>query len=106
MPIPVQQRSPLSTQRAFVVHLGPTVNATRRRFQGRVEHLASGRICHFASLKELLQFFTDVAAAAMPPRDKQGREQVAVPYRSPGTVKGDRLSHPTGTERSTRETNS
>ena len=47
---------PLSVHRAFVVHLGPD-GGRRRRFQGRVEHLSSGRTAQFSSLAGLLEFF-------------------------------------------------
>jgi hypothetical protein len=45
----------LSADRAFVVHFGG-IGHGRTRFTGRVEHLASGRAMHFASLRELLSF--------------------------------------------------
>jgi hypothetical protein len=48
--------SPLSIQRAFVVHVGAAGGPGRRRFIGRVEHLASGESTHFSSLRELLAF--------------------------------------------------
>ena len=46
----------LPTQRAFAVHFIATPRR-RRRFAGRVEHLASGTFAHFASLRGLLAFF-------------------------------------------------
>jgi len=46
----------LPAHRAFVVHFNGQPRA-RRRFAGRVEHLASGRFTHFGSLRELLAFF-------------------------------------------------
>ena len=49
--------STLPAYRAFVVHFG-TATRRRRRFTGRVEHLASGAIAHFASLRGLLTFVT------------------------------------------------
>jgi hypothetical protein len=48
--------STLSIQRAFVVHVGAAARPGRRRFIGRVEHLASGESTHFSSLRELLAF--------------------------------------------------
>ena len=45
----------LPADRAFVVHFGG-IGHGRTRFAGRVEHLASGRAMHFASLRELLSF--------------------------------------------------
>jgi hypothetical protein len=53
----VQHGSTLSVQRAFVVHFGARPGARRRRFRGRVEHLASGESAEFSSLEELLAFF-------------------------------------------------
>jgi hypothetical protein len=44
-------------RRAFVVHFGAAAAARRRRFRGRVEHLASGRTAIFSSLDDLLGFF-------------------------------------------------
>jgi hypothetical protein len=51
-----QRGSTLSARRAFVVHLGSPDASGRRRFSGRVEHLASGASTHFSSLKGLLAF--------------------------------------------------
>jgi len=57
--------STLSAQRAFVVHLGRDGGpGRRRRFTGRVEHLASGKSTHFSSFKNLLAFFALVLDAA------------------------------------------
>ena len=46
----------LSVHRAFVVHFGTGGGPRRHRFQGRVEHLSSGRTARFSSLKQLLGF--------------------------------------------------
>ena len=59
-----EQGSTLSAHRAFVVHLGARSRPGRRRFRGRVEHLASGESVHFASLKQLLEFFDASLAAS------------------------------------------
>jgi hypothetical protein len=65
---PFQDRTSLSTHRAFVVHFAAG-GRRRRRFHGRVEHLSSGRTAQFSSLKRLLEFVglmldgTDPAAA-------------------------------------------
>jgi hypothetical protein len=45
-----------SPERAFAVHFTAAPRG-RRRFAGRVEHLASGTFMHFASLRGLLAFF-------------------------------------------------
>jgi hypothetical protein len=50
----------LSPLRAFVVHLAERSDSRRRRFSGRVEHLASGASTHFSSLDGLLAFFASV----------------------------------------------
>ena len=62
----------LSSQRAFVVHLG--VRDRQRRFSGRVEHLSSGQSTYFSSLGGLLAFFTAFVDtprrhAPLPPRN-------------------------------------
>jgi hypothetical protein len=54
---PIQHGSTLSVQRAFVVHFGAGRDTGRRRFRGRVEHLASGESAEFTSLEALLAFF-------------------------------------------------
>ena len=46
--------SPLSTRRAFVLHLGVAADPRSENFEGRVEHVATGRVAHFATLDELL----------------------------------------------------
>jgi hypothetical protein len=51
-----QHGSALSARSAFVVHFS-TERSGRRRFLGRVEHLASGESTHFTSLAALLAFF-------------------------------------------------
>ena len=51
-------RGTLPADRAFVVHF-TAVPGRRRRFNGRVEHLASGTVTLFASLRGLLAFFAD-----------------------------------------------
>jgi hypothetical protein len=53
--------------RAFVVHLGAGGGPRRRRFQGRVEHLPSGRTAYFSSLEGLLEFLAGVLDGPEPP---------------------------------------
>jgi hypothetical protein len=69
--------STLSAQRAFVVHLGRGGGPGRRRFNGRVEHLASGKSTRFTSLRGLLAFFAaavlDAADEAAPPEAPEDR---------------------------------
>src|SRR5688572_9821004 len=61
-----QAAAPLSVHRAFVVHFGPGGGPRRRRFRGRVEHLASGRTARFSSLERLLGFVTTTLDGADP----------------------------------------
>jgi hypothetical protein len=61
---PHDTRATLPAHRAFVVHF--LASARRRRFTGRVEHLASGASAQFASLRGLLAFFARLLEA---PRD-------------------------------------
>jgi len=56
----------LPPDRAFVVHFGTTVRRGRR-FEGRVEHLISGRAEHFATLAALLAFFSELLEGPRPP---------------------------------------
>lgn len=44
---------------AFVLHLDARARPPRR-VAGRVEHIASGRVGHVTSLRELVKFLTDV----------------------------------------------
>jgi hypothetical protein len=64
----------LSVQRAFVVHFNHAGEPGHHRFSGRVEHLPSGEIADFSSLKGLLAFFVDVidaGASSHGPRQDQ-----------------------------------
>ena len=55
-----------SGQRVFVVHFFTTAaRPGRRRFSGRVEHLPSGRVASFSSLRELLSFTAAVDAGPL-----------------------------------------
>src|SRR5689334_20082124 len=69
--------STLSVHRAFVVHFGGSGGSRRRRYQGRVEHLSSGRTAQFSSLDTLLGFVTTVLGSAEPaaPRSPIDRER-------------------------------
>lgn len=55
----------LPSERAFVVHFHSTARPGPS-LAGRVEHLASGRIGHFASRRGLLAFFAQFLAPAEP----------------------------------------
>ena len=65
----------LSIDRAFVVHLGPRGDSRRRRFQGRVEHLPSGRSAVFSSLKELLRFLSTTGDGSMAAVDRSASKK-------------------------------
>jgi hypothetical protein len=58
--------------RAFVVQLDPTTDPTAGRFEGRVEHVASGRVARFASPDEFLAFVARVLAIPDDPGDESG----------------------------------
>ena len=49
----------LPPDRAFVLHLDAHA-VPSQRMRARVEHVASGRVAHVGSLRELLTFLTDV----------------------------------------------
>ena len=49
----------MAPERAFVVHFGSS-DDSRRRFEGRVEHLSSGRAVHFSSRASLWSFFAEL----------------------------------------------
>lgn len=71
-----QEASTLSVHRAFVVHFGTGAGLPRRRYQGRVEHLSSGRAARFSSLKQLLGFVAAILdgsgpAASRSPIDRE-----------------------------------
>jgi hypothetical protein len=62
---PADRPDTRSSDRAFVVHFAPS--RPGRRFEGRVEHLASGRSAFFSSLAALLAFFAESPAAPRRP---------------------------------------
>jgi len=45
---------PLPVRQAFVVQFGAETAVGQQRFVGRVEHVVSGQVAHFATLEELL----------------------------------------------------
>jgi hypothetical protein len=53
----------LPPDRAFVVHFRTKAAGRPRRFEGRVEHLTSGRSKRFASRAALLAFFAELLSA-------------------------------------------
>jgi hypothetical protein len=69
MPQDPDRYAPLSVHRAFVVHFRTDSDVAHGRMAGRVEHVASGQVAHFASLAELLAFMGQVLATVRaPPR--------------------------------------
>ena len=49
----------LPFNRSFVIQIETRSRVSAKLFRGRVEHMASGRVTHFHSIKELLGFLTD-----------------------------------------------
>lgn len=58
-------------ERAFVVQLHRDASQGTGRWEGRVEHVSSGRFAHFKQLHELEAFFREAldASTRMPPSD-------------------------------------
>lgn len=52
--------SALPSNRAFVVQFRAQGEVLSLRYQGRVEHLASGQATHFSSRKELQRFIEHI----------------------------------------------
>jgi hypothetical protein len=73
MPQEPDRYAPLSVHRAFVVHLRTNSDVTHGRMAGRVEHVASGQVTHFASLEELLAFMGRVLATVRAPPRREPR---------------------------------
>ncbi len=65
----LEEESPLSPRRAFVVQFREETDAASPRFTGRVEHIVSGHAARFSSPEELWAFFTQVlrTVRAKPP---------------------------------------
>jgi hypothetical protein len=62
VPQPPENKTSLSVHRAFVVHFRAEFDVARGQVAGRVEHVVSGQITHFHSLKDLLTFVARVLA--------------------------------------------
>jgi hypothetical protein len=56
-------------RRAFVIQLGPDSDPATGRFEGRVEHVASGASVRFARSEELLDFLARTIDAEQARRD-------------------------------------
>ena len=47
---------PISSRRAFLIHLRASKHLTRDQVQGRIEHVSSGRVEHFTGEQQLWAF--------------------------------------------------
>jgi hypothetical protein len=73
MPLYAGRQAPISVHHAFVVHFRVDSEVALGRVAGRVEHVASGRSTHFASLEELLAFMGRVLATVRAPPRRRSR---------------------------------
>jgi len=64
-------------QRDFVVQIRPDVPPGKGEFQGRVEHVDTGRSAHFRTVEEFLSFIASVCATPMPSAGVSNDEQQA-----------------------------
>jgi hypothetical protein len=58
--MPLARSSPLQSDRAFVVQFSNDAMFRENIVRGRVEHVRSGKVGHFVSLGQLLDFFDEV----------------------------------------------
>jgi hypothetical protein len=54
------QEPMLSTNQAFVVQFRSKLNLPLGQFEGRAEHIASGRVTRFSSQQQLFDFIVDL----------------------------------------------
>jgi hypothetical protein len=75
-PTPPTRRE-LPPGKAFVIQLHAGSGARSQPVSGRVEHIASGRIAHFHSVDELLEFIADALGSAAEARTEKchGKEK-------------------------------
>jgi len=59
-----QTMSSLPANRAFIIQFRPAATDGATRFEGRVEHLASGHAKYFSSQAELLKIVDDLLLTA------------------------------------------
>jgi len=52
----------MAIQSGFVIQFRPETNVESKRFEGRVEHVASSKATRFHSLDELITFIANVLA--------------------------------------------
>ncbi len=57
-------------RRAFVIQLDPGEDPRAGRFEGRVEHVASGRFTRFRSSEELVAFVAQIVTFSDDPEDE------------------------------------
>jgi hypothetical protein len=70
----LQQESPFSPQRAFVVQFRAETAMEQWHVEGRVEHVVSGQSAHFHSLEELFAFMARVLATVRAPPHRRARK--------------------------------
>jgi hypothetical protein len=58
------QESMLPANQAFVVQFRSKLNMRLGQFQGRAEHVASGKVIHFSSQQELFDFIVGLLKQA------------------------------------------
>ncbi len=72
----LQQESPFSPHRAFVVQFRKETVLEQWRLEGRVEHVVSGQSAHFHSVEELFTFMARLLAPVRaPPRRTEQRRK-------------------------------
>ena len=64
---PTGMQPRLPPTQAFVVQFRWDTDPQQGRFVGRVEHIASGRACHFRSAEEILNFVATILAGGCQP---------------------------------------
>jgi hypothetical protein len=62
----IREELRVTTQRAFVIQFRPETDVEQGRFEGRVEHVASGQAVHFHSLDELPVFLARALTESSP----------------------------------------
>jgi hypothetical protein len=63
-------------QRDYVIQLRPDCDVKRGQFEGRVEHIYSGRSIHFGSVEDLLAFIArSIELDAAPVEDERATGQ-------------------------------
>ena len=70
----IERKSPLPTNRAFVLQFRAEADVQQGRFDGRIEHVVSGQTAHFHSIEELVEFL----AQALPPLRQERRKKLGV----------------------------